>query len=49
MGEEGRREGDMFQVAWPNISQRGGVEDESERKEMVVEEKWSCEKSLGCR
>lgn len=31
----------MFQAAWPKISQRGGVEDESERKELVVEEERS--------
>lgn len=29
----------MFQAAWPKISQRGGVEDESDRKKIVVEEK----------
>lgn len=47
-GGGGEREGGyMFQTAWPKISQRGGVEDESERKEMVVEKKWSCKKAWG--
>lgn len=35
----------MFQAAWPKISQRGGVEHESERKEMVLEKKRRCKKS----
>lgn len=33
MGEEGRQEEVMLQAAWAKISQRGGVEGESERKE----------------
>lgn len=37
----------MFGATWPKISQRGGVEDDSERKEMAVEEEWSCKKTWG--
>ncbi|KAI9525837.1 hypothetical protein NQZ68_002385 [Dissostichus eleginoides] len=31
----GGRDGDMLPAAWPKIFLKGGVEDESERKEMV--------------
>lgn len=37
----------MFQAAWSKISQRGRVDDESEKKEMVMEKKWSCKKAWG--